>query len=71
MPRYFFKVIDGVEFDDPHGSELPDIAAAKGEAYEIARELLKHGIQGGLDRSNWSIQIANEMGEVLEVVPFT
>lgn len=70
MPRYFFTVSDGVELEDPHGSELPDLAAATHEARQIARGLLNNGIRGGLDRRNWSIHIVDESGDVLRVVPF-
>ena len=48
MPRYFFHVRDADQlFEDPDGSELPDLRAAEAEAVaagcEIAGERLRAG----------------------------
>jgi hypothetical protein len=41
VPRYFFniKVSDGELKDDPHGANLPDVAAALSYAEQTIREL--------------------------------
>nr|WP_321182289.1 hypothetical protein [Methylobacterium sp. Leaf122] len=38
MPRFFFHIRDGATLiEDPDGSELPDLAAAREEAAQGAR----------------------------------
>ena len=71
MPRYFFNIHDGIELDDPSGSDLPDLASAFEEARIIARKLLADGMLGGLDRRRWSVRIIDEAGEILGSLPFT
>ncbi len=73
MPRYFLHVkSDGSDLlQDPDGQELDDLAAAKQEAIEAARELmaedLRNGQALGLDRI---MLIADEAGNILLEVSF-
>jgi hypothetical protein len=40
VPRYFFKIVsDGELEDDPHGTNLPNIAAALSHAERAIKEL--------------------------------
>jgi hypothetical protein len=41
MPRYYFDIVDGQDFPDVHGSDLPDLAAARIEAVRYSAEVLK------------------------------
>jgi hypothetical protein len=71
MSRFYFSVITNAEkIIDEEGTELPDLNAARAEAIEDARALMSDAILGGRDISDRSIEISNESGEVLMVVPF-
>jgi uncharacterized protein YbcI len=71
MSRFYFSVITTAEkIVDEEGTELPDLDAARAEAIEDARTLMSDAILGGRDISDRSIEISNESGEVLMVVPF-
>lgn len=70
MPRYFFTVSDGIELEDPDGSEHPNLASAEHEARLMARDLLADGARAGLSRVRWSIRIVDANGEIQAVVPF-
>jgi hypothetical protein len=71
MSRFYFSVITTAEeIIDEEGTELPDLDAARAEAIEDARTLMSDAILGGRDISDRSIEISNESGEVLMVVPF-
>jgi hypothetical protein len=44
MPRFFLHIQDGDRrIEDPDGSELPDLEAARAEAVSAARDFLRHG----------------------------
>lgn len=70
MPRYFFTIVDGVELEDPEGSEHETVGSAIEEARLMAREIMADGIRGGLDRRRWSIRIVKGDGEIVALVPF-
>jgi hypothetical protein len=43
MPHYHFALCDGgLMFDDPDGTTLADIAAARAHAQDVAREVMRH-----------------------------
>ena len=71
MPRYFFNIRNGLRTQDFDGSVLPNLEAAKVEAEKDIAEI-KDSRFHSLDRnwSNWSIEINEEKGGVLLVVPF-
>ena len=72
MSRWFLHVHDGtVAFLAPEGSELPDLAAAREEASIAARELVADGLRGNENRTDWRIEVADETGASVLVVPFT
>jgi Domain of unknown function (DUF6894) len=72
MPRYFLHVVNGDDrTEDPDGAEFVDLAAAKREAIECARELVSRLVLAGsplvLGRH---FQIANKDGQVVARVSF-
>jgi hypothetical protein len=72
MPLFFLHVRDGATFiRDPEGSHLPDIASARAEAIQSARELMSQSIlrdaRIGLERQ---FEITNDRGRTVAIVPF-
>ncbi len=71
MPRYYFYVHDGDGRDQDHvGTELAD--EARREAVNVARELcdLWDDLPPGA-LNDMAIEIADETGHIVLVVPFT
>jgi hypothetical protein len=72
MPTFYFNIITTDEvIEDREGTDLPDIQAARIEAIEDARLLMSQAISLGHDVSPRSIQIIDEQGDVVLLVPFT
>ena len=72
MPLYFFHIREGNELlMDPEGSHLPDLEAARSEAFECARQLISDAVLAGsplgMERN---IQIDDEAGQAVLSVPF-
>jgi hypothetical protein len=70
MPRFFFNTIGSDIVVDPEGAELRSLAEARIEALEDARALMSQAILQGHDISGRRVEICNEAGQVLLVVPF-
>lgn len=69
--RYYFHVRDGDRLlEDPDGSDLPNLDAAREEALAGARHLLSEKLQRGEVIDGQRFEITDESGEVLEIVPF-
>jgi hypothetical protein len=74
MARYYFNVVTSTEtIEDPEGTELPSIEAARVEAIEDARQLMASAMLSGRNISTRCIEITNDYGLVLLVImiPFT
>ena len=74
MPRYFFNIRnhDNDKIVDDEGVDLPDLEAAKEEArYDIIDLLNSRSIALGNEWHQWSIDICDDGGNVLAVVPFS
>ena len=77
MPMYYFQQQDGTNItEDPDGSELPDLPAARQYALLSARELLANAIRFDTavpDRIFVIDERGNELLSVLitEVLPFS
>ncbi len=72
MPRYFLHVREAGDLvEDPDGVDFPDVAAARMEAVEAAREIMAEHIRKGLDVSGWSFEIADGSGRPVMTVPFS
>ena len=69
MPRYHLNLFNDADVMDEEGAEFPDLAAAKAEAIRGARALMAdHVVQGRA--ITLSIEVADESGKVLAVIPF-
>ena len=72
MPLYFFNVLNDVRTNDQVGSVLDDLERALVEAQKDIRDILRQHYET-LDNNkwtSWSIEICDESGNVLLVVPF-
>jgi hypothetical protein len=54
MPRYKFNVIDGTNYKDNTGIELPDDTSALAEAAQLAREVKADYRPDG---DEWSVEV--------------
>lgn len=71
MPRYFFHLYNRIgEALDPEGRELSDLEAARLVAVEEIRAMLGEEVAQGLLDLRGYIEIADEGGQVLDVVRF-
>jgi hypothetical protein len=72
MPHYFLHVVSGEErTEDPDGAEFADLAAAKLEALESARELISQSVLAGLPLGlARRFEIEDADGRALACVPF-
>ncbi len=69
MPRYYFHIRNGLDFEeDPAGLDLPDLDAAHAEALIVAHELATVVPEYSSDTI---IEIADETGQTLLLVPFS
>ncbi len=73
MARYFLHIVklDGSRIEDPEGSDLPDLAAARREALGGARDILASVIKAGRDLADEAILITDEEGREVDLVPFS
>lgn len=71
MPRFFFHIRDGDELiEDPDGSVLRDLEAARAEAIAGARAVLAAKVLAGQVIDGQKFEITDESGNVLELIPF-
>ena len=71
MPRYFIHIFNDADVIDETGMELRDLAAAKHEAIRGGRAMMADHVVAGLPiRLYHRIEIANERGRMLAVIPF-
>lgn len=60
MPRYFFHVCDGEDYPDLHGTELPDVNAARKEAVRFGGALLSDHGEKFWNSGEWTMRVTNE-----------
>ena len=71
MTRFHLHIRDGDEFiEDPDGSDLPDLDAARAEAVQGAREILAQKVKAGEVVDGQRIEITDDAGTLLATVPF-
>ena len=71
MGRFYFHIRHGDRLiPDEEGQELPDSSVALREAMLAAREMLAEAIFAGKERVPDALVIADEVGRVVETVPF-
>jgi len=67
MPAFYFHLRDGhCEFRDDQGQELPDLAAARAYAVQVARELIR---KGETEKRHYRLDVYDERG-LVAAVPF-
>ncbi len=72
MPRYYIGFSNGITvIDDPEGTELPDLTAARLEASEDVKHLSQDRISAGRNWVGWVLQVADESGAVLFSLPLS
>jgi len=68
-PIFHFNLISATYVSDDLGIEMPNLAAARRHAIEVARELLHNNPDKGA--SSWAIEVRDEKGEYLLTIPFS
>jgi hypothetical protein len=72
VPRYYFNIITpGGPLVDFEGTELSNLDHARQEAIKDARALMSTAMINGQTIFGRRIEIRNEAGDLLLVVPFT
>ncbi|MGO4118754.1 DUF6894 family protein [Rhizobium ruizarguesonis] len=72
MPRFYFNILsEAGSLDDWEGTELANLDAARIEAVRDARALMSNAVLLGYDIASRSIEIRNETGDILLVLPFS
>ena len=72
MPLYFFNIRNHIDTRDEVGDELPDLETAKAEALKDIVDIMgSRSVALGNHWPEWSIEICDERGAVLLVVPFS
>ena len=72
MPRFFFHMRDEDWLvEDPEGSELPDLEAARAKAADVARDHIAARLGAGEALDFQWVEIWDDAGRMLETVPFT
>lgn len=70
MARFFFNLVGSETVRDIEGTELKSLEAARSEAVEHARAIMSDAVLAGFDVSERRIEIHDEAGTLLLVVPF-
>ena len=66
MPMYYFHLFDDATLRDDRGTDLIDLAAARGHAAGVARELtFKSADFMGQDWSHWAMRVHDHEGTEL------
>jgi hypothetical protein len=69
MPRFFFQYRNGhIRAEDPEGSELPDLDAARAEAGVALREFVAERFWANQPPGNPQFEIYDEAGRLLALV---
>jgi hypothetical protein len=70
--RYFFHVVtDKERLVDPDGGEFTDLASARAEASQSARDLMAEELRCGRQVPfDWQVQVADDEGTILLALPF-
>ena len=70
MPRYFFHVYNDIVATDEEGMELPDLAAAREQALEAARELVCESVHKGQLNLDHRIEVEDAQGNMVLCVSY-
>jgi hypothetical protein len=70
MPMFFFHIRDSSDLiEDPEGTDLPNLEAARADALVSARMMLADLLRAGKAVDGRRIEITDTTGQVLAVVP--
>ncbi len=71
MPSFYFHIrVGGHLFEDPDGSDLPDLEAARAEALAAVRGAVVEQIKTGKAVGGQSFEIMDAAGRVLATVTY-
>ena len=72
MPRFFFFHMRDEDWlvEDPEGSELPDLDAARAKAAAVACDYLAERLAAGEALNFQRVEIWDDGGRMLQTVPF-
>lgn len=70
MPKYYFDIKDGTDFHDRHGSDWPDLAAARIEAVRYSAEVLKEMPDRFWNSEQWTMTVSDAAREPLFTLKF-
>lgn len=72
MPQFFFHVVDSAgTASDEDGLDLEDLSVAREVAVKGARDILSAEVKSGKIDLDWRIDIADENGAVVLILPFS
>jgi hypothetical protein len=71
MPRYYFHIYDDIDVRDEDGIDFPDLASAERAALDGAREMMCGQVMDGRLNLRHRVEIEDEAGERLMVLPFS
>lgn len=72
MARYFLHLFNHIgAVPDDEGTEVPDVATARHLAVQSVRDIVSEEAKGGVVDLSGRIEIADEGGSTLDVVPFS
>ena len=70
MPKFFFRLCDDLDCDDPEGVELRDLEAAYQEAIRGIRSIMAEQVAMGRFSTAGRIEIKDESGRIAQFVSF-
>ena len=62
MPRYHFITEDGALIPDPHGTDLPDVAAAKRHGARLCGQILQDTPEEVWEDGSLNLTITDDVG---------
>jgi hypothetical protein len=71
MPRYHFRVQDGVSLPDIEGVELADVRAARDEAARLAGAMLTEAPEVFWRGEEWKLEVTDDRQTVLFTLNFS
>ncbi len=71
MPKFYFRLCDDLDCDDPEGIERADLHEAYQEAIRGIRSIMAEQVGKGRLSMNGRIEIKDETGSVVQHIAFT
>jgi curved DNA-binding protein CbpA len=72
MARYYLHLFNRAgPVRDEEGTDVPDLAAARFQALQAVRDIVSEEAKKGVVDLHGRIEIADELGSTLHVLPFT